>query len=137
MTKVTVTDTFDHPAQKVWPAVSDFGGIHKYMRGLSEAKIEGSGLGMDRFLQMGDGEVVERLTWQDESAMAFSYTIITSPLPLERYVATVRLTPMGDRCGIEWEGNFSPAGVSKEEASKLVNGIYTGAIKGYKKALAS
>ena len=136
MTIVTVVDTFDHPADAVWPAVSDFGGIHKYMRGLSEAKLAGRGLGMDRVLATAGGDVVERLTWLDDEAMAFSYTIISSPLPVDRYVATVKLTPNGSRCDIEWQGNFEPAGVSEEEATALVTGIYTGGIKGYKKALA-
>ena len=136
MTKVTVTDTFDHLADKVWAAVSDFGGIDKYLRGFSEVKVEGSGLGMDRTLTLPDGQVVERLTWLDNDAMSFSYTIITAPLPFTRYVATVRLAPQGERCGITWEGNFEPNGVSEEEASKLANGVYTSAIKGYKRALA-
>ena len=136
MTIVTVTDTFDHPADKVWPAVSDFGGVQKYMRGITEARVEGDSLGMDRILSTAGGEVVERLTWLDEAAMAFSYTIISSPLPVERYVATIKLSPAGDRCAIEWQGNFEPAGVSEEEATALVTGIYTGGIKGYKKALA-
>lgn len=132
---VTVTDTFDHPAEKVWPMVSDFGGIHKYMRGMAETKLEGSGLGADRIIAMGGGEVVERLTWLDDDACAFSYTIISSPLPVARYVATVQLTPEGDRCGIRWQGHFEADGVSEEDAVKLVNGIYTGGIKGFKKAL--
>lgn len=116
--------------------MSDFGGIHKYMRGMEPAKVEGSGLGMDRVIVVGGGAIVERLTWLDNAAYAFSYTILSGPLPLERYLATVKLTPDGDRCGIEWQGNFSPMGASEEETTALVTGIYTGGIKGYKKALA-
>lgn len=136
MSTVTVNDTFDHPADKVWPIVSDFGGIHKYMRGLEMADVRGSGLGQDRALVMGPDTIVERLTWLDPQAMAYSYTIVSGPLPFERYVSTVKLTADGDRTHIEWQGNFEPAGVSEEEASKMVNGIYTGGIKGFKKALA-
>jgi hypothetical protein len=132
---VTVTDTFDHPAEKVWPIVSDFGGIHKYMRGMDETKVDGEGLGQDRFLNMPGGQIVERLTWCDADALAFSYTIISGPLPVARYVSTVKLSADGNRTHIEWQGNFAPAGVSEEEAIKLVTGIYTGGIKGYKKAL--
>jgi Polyketide cyclase / dehydrase and lipid transport len=135
MTTVTVTDTFDHPAATVWPVVSDFGGIHKYMRGMEPPTVEGTGLGQDRVITMGGGAVVERLTWCDPDAMAFSYTILSSPLPFTRYVATVKLSPQGDRTGIEWQGNFEPDGVSEEEASTMAHGIYTGAIKGFKKHL--
>jgi mxaD protein len=137
MTTVTVNDSFEHPVEKVWPIVSDFGGIHKYMRGMAETKTEGSGLGQDRFIAMPQGEIVERLTWCDEHAHAFSYTILSGPLPVARYVATVKLNAEGNRCDIEWQGNFEPDGVSEDEARELVNGIYTGAIKGFKKALES
>src|SRR5688572_29177279 len=137
MTIVTVNDSFEHPVEKVWPIVSDFGGIHKYMRGMAETKTEGSGLGQDRFITMPQGEIVERLTWCDEHTYSYSYTILSGPLPVTRYVATVKLNAEGNRCEIEWQGNFEPNGVSEDEARELVNGIYTGAIKGYKKALES
>jgi NADPH:quinone reductase len=135
MTTVTVTDTFDHPADKVWPLVSDFGGIHKYMRGMPETKVTGSGLGQDRIIALPAGEVVERLTWLDDANYAFSYTILTAPLPFERYVATVKLTPRGDSCDIEWQGNFDVVGVPEDEGKAMAHGIYSGGIKGYKKAL--
>lgn len=136
MTTVTVTDSFDLPADKVWAAVSDFGGIHKYARGMDETRVEGSGLGMDRFIELPSGTIAERLTWCDEATRSLSYTILSGPLPVQRYVATVRLTPQGDGCSITWEGTFEPNGVSEEEARTLVTGIYTGAIKGYKKFVA-
>lgn len=137
MTIVTVTDTFDHPADKVWPVVSDFGGIHKYMRGMEPAQVEGAGLGQDRVLAMPGGAVAERLTWLDNDAMAFSYTILSGPLPFNRYVATVKLTPKGNQTDIEWQGNFEVDGVPEDEGVKMANGIYSGAIKGFKKSLDS
>jgi hypothetical protein len=136
MTTVTVTDSFDHPADQVWPVVSDFGGIHQYMRGMEPAVVHGTGLGQDRSLAMPGGQIVERLTWLDDEAMAFSYTILSGPLPFARYVATVKLTPDGDRTGIEWQGTFEPDGVAEEEAAAMANGVYTGAIKGFKRHLA-
>ena len=137
MTTVTVTDTFDHPAEQVWAVISDFAAIHQALRGVDPARVEGSGLGQERIFPMPDGDVVERLTWFDPATMAHSYTIVSSPLPLRRYVATVRLTPDGDRCHIEWQGNFEPDGQSEEEAVAWANKMYSGMIKGYKRVLAS
>lgn len=136
MTTVTVSDTFDHPADQVWPVVSDFGGIHKYMRGMEPAEVQGTGLGQDRILAMPAGPVAERLTWCDAEAKSFSYTILSGPLPFARYVATVKLTPRGDATDIVWEGNFEAVGVPEEEAVAMANGIYSGAIKGFKRFLA-
>ena len=137
MTTVTVTDTIDAPAAKVWPIVSDFGGLNKIMRGIDSWRTEGEGLGMDRFIGMGGGEVVERLTWLDPAAYSFSYSILSGPLPFTRYVATVRLSDNGATTGIVWEGNFTPTGASEEETTKLANGIYTSIIKSVKRAVAA
>ena len=137
MSRVTVTDTFDHPVDQVWPLVADFGGIHKYMKGMEPAEVTGEGIGQDRALAMPAGTVVERLTWLDEENHAFSYTILSGPLPFERYVATVKLRPQGDKTDIEWEGNFEVSGIPVEEGEAMANGIYRGAIKGFKRHLES
>jgi hypothetical protein len=137
MTSVTVTDTIDAPVDKVWKLVSDFGGIDKFMRGIDECRLEGSGLGSDRHISTGGGTIVERLTWFDPDAHALSYTILSGPLPVQRYLSTLRLSSEGQRTGIEWTGHFEPAaGTSEDEARKLVESIYTGGIKGYKAAVA-
>lgn len=135
MTTLTVTDTFDAPIDRVWPMVSDFGGISKYMRGIDSCEVDGEGLGSDRIIGTAGGQIVERLTWLDNDRHSLSYTIVSSPLPLRRYVATIEISPEGERSNIAWTGHFEPEGVSLEDAKKLVESIYTGGIKGYKKAL--
>ena len=55
------------------------------------------------------------ITWLDDAAHSFSYTIITAPLPFRRYVATVKLTGRGNQTDIEWQGNFDVEGISVEE----------------------
>ncbi|MPY94578.1 MAG: SRPBCC family protein [Acidimicrobiia bacterium] len=132
MTSVTVQQQFDQPVEQVWAVVSDFGGIATYMKGVESCTTEGQGIGQDRSIAMGGGTVVERLTWLDHDQHDLSYTILSGPLPFSRYVATVRLSPDGVGTLATWEGNFEPAGVSEEEASKLARGIYTGGLKGYK-----
>lgn len=135
MTRVTVTDRFDHPIEQVWPLVSDFGGIGKYLPG-TECTCEGEGIGADRSLPMGGSVVVERLTWLDHEQHDLSYTILSpGPLPFARYVATIRLEADGDGTLATWEGTFEPAGAPEEKAANLARKIYTGGFKGYKAAL--
>lgn len=136
MTTVTVTDTFDHPAADVWAAISDFGSVHRALRGVAPARVEGAGLGQDRIFPTPDGDIIERLTWWDPATMFHSYTIVASPLPLARYVATVRLTADGARTHVEWQGNFEPVGQSEDEAITWATKTYRGLIKGYKRVLA-
>lgn len=136
MTTVTVQQRFDHPIEKVWPVVSDFGGIGKYGRGI-ECTAVGEGLGSDRSIVMGGATIVERLTWLDDEQHDLSYTILEAgPLPFDRYVASIRLTEDGDGTLAVWQGTFEPRGVSEEEASKIANGIYTGGLKGFAAYLA-
>lgn len=137
MTTVTVTDTFDAPVERVWPHVSAFGDIDKYLRNLESVRVEGRGLGTDRIIPAPGGEIVERLTWLDEGTHQLSYTIVSGPIPVERYVATVKLTAQGERCGIEWVGCFEPTGMSVEEAEKNFSGVYNAIIRGVKRALDS
>jgi len=137
MTTVSVTDTFDAPVERVWPHVSAFGEIDKYMRGIDSLRVVGKGLGTDRVIGTPGGEIVERLTWLDDDAHHLSYTIVSGPIPVERYVATVKLSPQCERCGIEWVGCFEPTGMSAEEAEKNFSGVYGAIIKGVKRALAS
>ena len=134
MTTVTVQERFDQPIDEVWPVVSDFGGISKYFKGI-ECTSEGTGLGSDRFIAMGGGTVVERLTWLDDDDHSLSYTILSGPLPFARYVASIRLSPDGSGTLATWQGTFEPAGVSEEEAAKVANGIYSGGLKAYKAAV--
>lgn len=139
MTRVTVTDTFDHPAADVWREISQFGTIHRALRNVAPARVQGEGLGQDRIFSLPAGEIVERLTWFDPEAMAHSYTLVSCPLPLARYVATVKLTPSsesGERCDVEWQGNFEPDGQSEADAIEWATKTYRGLIKGYKRVLA-
>jgi len=136
MTTVTVTDTFDAPVEQVWPHVSAFGDIDKYLRNIDSLRVEGAGIGTDRCIGTPGGEIVERLTWLDDDAHQLSYTIVSGPIPVQRYVATVTLSPQGERCGIEWVGCFEPTGMSVEEAQNNFSGVYSAIIRGVKRALA-
>jgi len=135
MTTVTVQERFDQPVQEVWPLVADFGGIGKYLKGV-ECTVEGDGIGSERSIAMGGATIVERLTWFDPADHSLSYTILDAgPLPFSRYVATIRLQAEGAGTLATWEGHFEPSGVPEEEAAKVAHGIYSGGLKGYKKAL--
>ena len=59
-------------------------------------------------LQNGDN-IREQLLGLSDYDMFVTYSILESPMPLEGYVATLRLTPVteGDRTFIEWSAEFS------------------------------
>ena len=59
-------------------------------------------------LQNGDN-IREQLLGLSDYDMFVTYSILESPMPLEDYVATLRLTPVteGDRTFVEWTAEFS------------------------------
>ena len=132
---VSLTTTIEAPAEEVWKSVSDFGGINKFLELVASITMEGEGVGALRTLTLTDGaKVVERLDEFDEENHSLTYSIVDSPLPLEGYSATMKLTDLGGgKCELKWFSTFSvPEGSSEEEAKQLVSGIYEAGFAGLK-----
>ena len=72
-------------------------------------------------LQNGDN-IREQLLGLSDYDMFCTYSILESPMPLEDYVATMRLTPVteGDRTFVEWSAEFS---CDPGDEDDLVGGI--------------
>lgn len=136
MTTVTVSEDVNASADRVWAALSDFGGI-KVGGPITSVEVEGQGVGMVRTLGLGGGKVVERLDRLDPAERVFSYSIINDdcPLPVSGYAATVRITDKGDgTCNVNWSSEFEPKGASEAEARQVVEGIYRGGIAAARQA---
>lgn len=115
-------------ADEVWKVVGDFVGLIEGM-GLP-VKAEGEGIGMTRTISMGPEPIVERLEERDEAAKKIVYAILSGPLPVSSYVATMQLSDAGDgRSKLVWSSTFEPVG-DEAAAKQVVSGIFTGGIKG-------
>lgn len=136
MSEVTVTESFAVPAARLWELVSDFGGIADIMDGVDECAMEGEGVGATRTIPAGPSEVVESLDVLDHDNHVLTYSIVSGPLPFKDYSATMDISSEGDdACSMAWTGTFEADGVPVEKAEKLANGIYSGGMAGYRKAL--
>lgn len=130
MTTVTVTETIQGDAGRVWSLLSDFAGI-QVGGPITSFETEGEGVGMVRTIGMGGGRIVERLDHHDAGDMAFAYSIINEDcvLPVSQYSARVKVTDQRDgSCRVDWTGTFEPKGVPEADAIQLVEGIYRGGI---------
>ncbi|MFP6806204.1 MAG: SRPBCC family protein [Pseudomonadales bacterium] len=138
MTTVKVVESIKAEAKAVWDILGDFGGI-KVGGPITAFEIEGEGVGAVRTITMGGANVVERLEAFDPESFSLTYAIINedSPLPVSAYRSDVQITANDEGCTIDWTGNFEPKGVSEEQASEIVKGIYTGGIARARKALES
>ncbi len=140
MTLVRVKEKLDAPAKAVWDLLGDFGNVQKWAGPMvKRCDASGEGPGAERVLELEGtpGALTERLVAWDPEVRSLSYSIIgDSPLPLENYVATLRVHERGDKaCEVDWYGTFDAAGVPEAEAEKMVEGIYRGALASVKSNL--
>jgi hypothetical protein len=133
MERVYVSAVLDAPIGRVWQKIRNFNGLAGWVPAVAASEIVGGGdgvrLGSIRVLSLanGGGTVKERLLGLDDFAFCYSYSIIDSPLPIENYVAHIRLKPVtiGARTFVEWVGEFEVAGGNPTELRQLFGeGVY-------------
>lgn len=127
MARVFTSTVVNAPASRVWERVRDFNALPRWHPLIRDSRIEDA-LPADKVgcirnfnLQNGDN-IREQLLGLSDYDMFCTYSILESPMPLEDYIATLRLTPVteGDRCFIEWSAEFSCDPTNEND---LVNGI--------------
>jgi hypothetical protein len=118
--RVHVQEELDASIDAVWRLIRDFGDISAWAAGRLVC-VEGEGVGMVRHIDGPAGRFVERLETHDDSAHAFSYRLLESPLPATSFVGRVRLTSGGPaRCIIEWAADFDTS--TPELRDRIENG---------------
>lgn len=123
---VHITEIIDAPIEKIWEIMRDFNGLPVYHPIIKASRIEGhdsaEDIGCIRYLTLEEGFVREKLLLLDDSAFTFQYSIIESSLPLENYVATVKLKAnlANNKTICEWWADFNVVGANHEEIVNLV-----------------
>lgn len=114
MARVYTSSVISASPDRVWDRVRGFNDLPRWHPMIRESRIE-EALPADKVgcirnfnLQNGDN-IREQLLGLSDYDMFVTYSILESPMPLEDYVATLRLTPVteGDRTFIEWTAEFS------------------------------
>ncbi|WP_180700031.1 SRPBCC family protein [Pseudomonas crudilactis] len=112
MPMVEFSAVLDGDAHRVWNVVKQFGEIQHWHPAIVSSHIEGGGaerVGCIRTLALTDGAVVrERLLSVDDSALMLSYRFEEAPLPLDNYVAGVKLVALTgqDKTLLSWSASF-------------------------------
>lgn len=127
MARVYVSSVIEAPADKVWEWIRDFNALPRWHPRIRDSRIEDA-LPSDKVgcirnfsLQNGDN-IREQLLGLSDYDMFCTYAILESPMPIEDYVATLRLTPVTDgaRSFGEWSAEFS---CNPDKEADLVAGI--------------
>ncbi len=123
----------DAPANRVWDAIRDFNALPAWHPFIADSRIEGGApsdqVGCVRAFNLKDGGFIrERLLALSDYDYCCIYSILESPMGVENYVATLKLTPItdGDRTFAEWTAEFE-CDPSREQA--LVEQIGQGVFK--------
>jgi NADPH2:quinone reductase len=136
--KVTRSAVIDAPVERVWAVLRDFNSHNAWHPIVAESAIENGEpsdqVGCVRTFTLKDGNHVREqlLALSDEDHVS-TYCILDATLPMQRYVATVRLKRVtdGNRTFWHWESTFdAPRGREREFAELVGRGVYEAGFEG-------
>ncbi|MDH3660415.1 MAG: SRPBCC family protein [Alphaproteobacteria bacterium] len=134
MARVFTSSVIDAPAHAVWAHIRDFNGLPSWHPAIRESRIEedepADKIGCVRDFQLQNGDRIrERLLSLSDHDLSCTYAILESPMGVENYIATLKLTPItdGDRTFAEWSADFD---CPPERATELVELIGSGVFQG-------
>lgn len=144
MIRVYVSTVIDAPAATVWQSIRDFNGLPNWVPVVAESRIENyqpaDRVGCVRNFRLRDGGVIrEQLLALSDFDYACSYSILESPLGVENYVATLKLTPVtdGNRSFAEWSAEFDcDPGRERALLEQIGQGVFQAAFDNLKRLLA-
>ena len=140
MVKVVKSTVIDAPIDEVWQLLRDFNGHDRWHPAVAVSRIEerrGSdeiGCVRDFALKQG-GAIREQLLSLSDRDHSFTYCILDAPIPLEGYVAAVRLKPVtdGNRTFWHWQSEFRTPPEREAELTRMVGeDIYEGGFNAIK-----
>ena len=143
MIKVYTSSVIDAPADSVWSTVRDFNALPRWTPFVADSRIEG-GLPSDQvgcvlnFVLKDGGAIREQLLALSDFDYTCTYSILDSPMGVENYVATLKLTPVtdGNRTFAEWWAEFdAPPGREAELAESIGQGVFQAAFTALKQLL--
>ena len=145
MIKVYTSTVIEAPAEAVWARVRDFNGLPQWTPFVVESRIEerwpADRVGCVRNFRLRDGGVIrERLLALSDYDYQCTYAILESPMGVENYVATLKLTPVtdGNRTFAEWSAEFDCAPEREAAlAQQIGQDVFQAAFDTLKKVLAS
>jgi hypothetical protein len=110
-------------ADAMWAKIGDFCGIAKWHPALEKCELSADGKTRTLTLK-GGGTIVEALVKWDAAGKSYSYSIVSSPLPVANYVSTITVSADGAGSALTWTGKYDAKGAPDADAAKIIQGIY-------------
>ena len=110
----------------VWSMIGPFCAIKDWLPPVGTCTEDGK-IPPTRTLVTRDGNAtfVETQTARNDAEYSYSYSFISSPLPVANYTSTIKVTAKGDGFStITWTGSYTPDQGKEKAASEALNGVY-------------
>ncbi|TAG26629.1 MAG: SRPBCC family protein [Burkholderiales bacterium] len=132
MVRIYVSSVIDATADSVWSRVRDFNALPVWHPVIADSRIENNEpsdkIGCIRHFHTRDGGMIrEKLLSLSDYDFTCTYSILESPMGVDNYIATLKLTPITDgaRCFVEWSAEFDCAdGRERELSDSISNGVF-------------
>ena len=98
-----------------------------------EIREEKDGEVLRRLNLAGGGTIVEKLEHVDDKERLYTYSIISGPLPVANYEATLRVRDDGAGCSVEWSSEFEPSGAPEGDATAVIRQVYEAGFENLKR----
>jgi hypothetical protein len=125
MPRIFVSSVVNAPAEKVWASIRRFDAVVNWLPFVKSSPIEDGGdptrVGCVRVLTQTNGEVFrEVLVALSDAERSYSYTFVSSPVPVRNHRTTLRVLPItdGNRSYVEWSSRFE---IDPEHEAQLVD----------------
>lgn len=127
MVRVYVSSVIEASAETVWARIRDFNALPQWHPGTADSRIENGEpadkVGCVRHFHTRDGGMIrERLLALSDYDYSCTYSILESPMGVENYTATLKLTPVTDgaKTFAEWSAEFDCAEGRERELSESI-----------------
>ena len=136
--EVTESTTLPYPVDKVWQQIGPFCNLGTWHPAVESCTLRRKDGAQERVLALkGGGTIEERLLSSSASSHRIRYSILTSPLPVKDYAASLSAEPAGKGTRVVWKARYTSNGASDEESRKVISGIFTSGFDGLKQKLAA
>ena len=128
MPRIFVSSVVNAPSEKVWAVIRPFDAVVNWLPFVKSSPIEDGGdptrVGCVRVLTQTDGEVFrEVLVALSDAERSYSYTFVSSPVPVRNHLTTLRVLPItdGNRSYVEWSSRFEIDAKYERQLVDLMN----------------
>ena len=118
----------------VWSAIGAFCAIKDWLPPVGMC-IEDGKAPPTRTLVTKDGKAafVEKQTARNDAEHTYSYSFVSSPLPVTNYSSTIKVTAKGEGTSlITWTGTYTPDAGKEKDANEALNGVYEAGLSSIK-----